>query len=69
MKINLIDEETGKVVNVGDTVTTFRGEQKTLKAVYPHDGKTGKVQLGSDDFSRLLYPSVIGCTFVQEGGK
>ena len=56
--------ETGKQVNIGDRVTTFRGEEAVLKAVYPRDGMTGKVALESH--LGLLYPSVIGCEFMPE---
>ena len=56
MDIKLINTKTGKVVNVGDTVTDFRGETHRLEAVYPHDGMTGKVQLQGDGFSPLYYP-------------
>lgn len=69
MGIKLINTETGLEVNIGDTVTTFRDEKYILNAVYPTNGKTGKVQLGEDNCSQLFYPTVIGCTFVEEDGQ
>lgn len=56
----LVTKDSGKEIQVGDTVTTFRGEEYTLEGVYPHDGRTGKVKLSDGGY---YYASVIDAKF------
>lgn len=69
--MKLYDNNTGEEVKPGDRVTTFRGEVVTVSAIYPphRPPSTGRVCLVYPDRGpegSLCYPSVIGCTFVEE---
>lgn len=65
--MRLIDDETGRELKRGDTVTTFRGEVGTLRDMTePHKvGSTGRVTFlpegsaGGEDRGADYYPSVI----------
>jgi len=55
--MQLIDSTTKKPVNVGDIVTTFRGEKMVVTGMIEprHAGSTGRVILDGQAY----YPSVI----------
>jgi hypothetical protein len=62
----LIDNQTGQVINEGDEVVTFRGEKAKLIRAFPNDGKTGKVKISILDKPNdpgYYFPSVIGAHF------
>lgn len=63
-KRKLVDLDTGKEINIGDSVVDFRGDKRTLYACFPFDGMNGKVRLTDDDFGALAYPGVINAQFV-----
>lgn len=54
--LRAFDERTGEPVNIGDTVTSFRGETATLHKLdrARETGRTGKVTVKADD-GTLLY--------------
>lgn len=47
----LVNEKTGAVIKIGDTVTTFRGEKATLInwTAPSHEGSTGRVYIKMDE--------------------
>jgi len=61
--MKLVHEKTAEVINIGDKVTTFRGEKGTLMSVQEprHSGSTGRVgvKLKGTKYLSLFYPSVI----------
>lgn len=64
----LIDDKTGEERKVGDTVTTFKGEEVTITDIRPATGgSTGRVycKVPGQPWSREWFPSVIGCRFVE----
>ena len=69
----LVHAKTGRPMNPGDRVTTFKGEKGRLVAAYPprHQGSTGKVIVILDGPPKSgeceFYPSVIGAKFRTEG--
>lgn len=64
MRLVLINEKTGKRINIGDTVKTFRGETRTLESFYMKaPPSTGRVILsGGGEY----YPGVIGAKIISE---
>jgi hypothetical protein len=67
---NLVDNQTGKIIRIGDEVETFRGEKAMVVALLPYDGKTGHVRIRfinsitQDELAdEYFYPSVIGAHF------
>lgn len=52
----LVEIKTGRIIQVGDTLTNFRGEQGTVEAMWPHDGMNGKVKMR--EWMGAHYPSV-----------
>lgn len=66
--MKLVYEGTYTPVNVGDTITDFRGDEATLVAWYPpqHPASSGRVEVreaGATGTS-LYYPSVFGLRIV-----
>jgi hypothetical protein len=62
----LINEKTGEEIQVGDTLTTFRGERVTLIGVQPpHKPEaTGKVVCEDRNHrDSVWYANVVGCRF------
>lgn len=65
--MNLIHSATKQILQVGDTVTTCRGDCATLIDVCPppHGGITGSVRVKFDDGTeRRFFPSVFHAKFV-----
>ena len=60
----LVDKK-GNTVEIGDTITDFRGKVSKLAAVYPLSGKNGHVK--SDKAISHHYPSVYDLKFVKIG--
>lgn len=64
MRLKLISTDTGKEVEIGDIVASFRGELATIKGVIPphKEGSTGRVEteLG------LHFPSVYNLKWIEE---
>lgn len=64
----LIKSNTGATVNVGDRVTSFRGDAATvLEWIDPkHRGSTGRivVQMHDNNNRESYYPSVFDCEIV-----
>lgn len=67
----LVSEKNGRRVRVGETVTTFRGEQaKLVRTEWPrHSGSTGRVYIEEDGQLNGYYPSVIGAKWVEAPTK
>jgi hypothetical protein len=70
-----VDEKTGERVNVGDKVTTFRGEELEFAGIsqYPTYGKSGKILVkdpaiaeGDHFRTQEYYPSVINVKLDRE---
>ena len=67
---SLIDEATGMFLQIGDTVTNFRGDAYTLTGWYaPHKpSSTGRVHVvDADGHTAEFFPSVIGAKIVNHG--
>jgi hypothetical protein len=58
--------ETGKIMQKGDTLTDFRGNTEvfSMVSVMPGPNSTGKICVVWGDSMRELYPTVFGCTLV-----
>lgn len=63
MNLVAIDNKTGQTIAPGDTVTDFRGEERTFKAPLRArwQGGSGKIALSD---RAPLYDKVINCTVV-----
>lgn len=68
----LIDTKTGRELQIGEIVTTFRGESRKLTdwEAPLHEGSTGRVYLRSldeDDFfgDHGYFPSVVNAQIVE----
>lgn len=68
--MKLVDEKTGKKLEVGQKVTCFRGEEYTLTdAREPHKpSSTGRVYVRKEGakYGREFFPSVIGAKWVSD---
>lgn len=66
--MKLIDNKTGKELQIGDLVTTFRDEKAKLVgfAEPSHSGSTGRVTIQYEEsgYCREFYPAVIGASIV-----
>ena len=66
--MHLINTTTGEQINIGQIVTTFRGEQKILRNFRPphKPSSTGRVGLDNLDgtFFGEYFPSVINASIV-----
>lgn len=64
----LVNTTTGAIVNVGDRVTSFRGDTATVLDWVPpkHRGSTGRivVQMHDNNSRESYYPSVFDCEIV-----
>ncbi len=67
MKLKLIDEKTGKELNIGDKVKTFRGEEAELQGWCEplKPTSTGRIYIKLKEGVREFFPSVIGACFVE----
>jgi hypothetical protein len=69
MQYQLVNDKTNEPINIGDTVTTFRGEEGKLIYVDPSysAGSIGHVgvELGKRGYTSRWYPSVINARFVE----
>ncbi len=64
----LIDEKSGRAIDIGEEVTTFRGEKYRLESFTPPRGpSTGRVYIRAEgaEFAAGYYPSVIGARIVE----
>ncbi len=65
---NRADHPAGNAVQVGDEVTTFRGEEATVLGISKptHAASTGRVTLGDKDANWTMeyFPSVIGALWI-----
>jgi hypothetical protein len=63
--VMLVSEITGKLINPGETITSFRGEPHVFKYISraPEAGKTGKIIVSLPNSTQELefYPSVFNC--------
>lgn len=59
----LVHETTGKPVNVGDIITSFRGIEYLCTGGMPphHSGSTGRIMADDGEF----FPGVFGCKWSQ----
>lgn len=59
IKVKLVNITTGEQVNIGDEVTSFRGEKAIVKSIYPphKSSASGKVN--------YFYASVYNCEFIE----
>lgn len=61
----LVNKETGQIINVGDRVTSFRGDIGTvIEWIDPkHRGSTGRivVQMHDKNSRESFYPGVFNC--------
>jgi hypothetical protein len=66
--VQLIHENTGRPVLVGDRVITFRGQECTLQSIHAprHAASAGEVTVSfaHGRTVRRYYPGVIGCRIV-----
>ncbi len=64
--MRLVDSKTGKELQVGDAITTFRGESDTLKRIWQpgtsQGGNGGRVEL--ENGMCPYFPGVINAQFV-----
>lgn len=58
-EVQLIEELTGKVINKGDTIFTFRGEESIVRDVYPPHKPSASGRVNG------YYASVWGLKFVE----
>lgn len=69
MATKVIKDKEGNIVNVGDTVTDFRGEDWVILHATPSDGhREGKIyaQRKDSEHKRECYASVFGLTVTLE---
>ena len=64
----LVHIETGKPINIGDELETFRGEKVRLVGMQPpHKPEaSGKVFCDDGQCDSVWYASVVGCRYVKE---
>lgn len=67
----LVNEKTGEPLNVGDKLTTFRGEECILTDATPpkHAASTGRVYVKDNPnqpYPGEYFPSVVGAKWVQQ---
>jgi hypothetical protein len=64
----LIHIDTGKPVNIGDELVTFRGEKVRLTGLQPpHKPEAqGRVFCEHDQCDNVWYASVVNCRYVRE---
>jgi hypothetical protein len=60
--IQLVNEKDGSVINVGDKVTTFRGQEGTLAGF---DERRVYVKFAGEEFNADYLPSVIGAVVLR----
>lgn len=65
--MRLVYSQTGKEVQLGDAVTTSRGDKAIVRdIVKPHKpASTGRVEIEIDGGNALFYPSVIGAEWIE----
>jgi hypothetical protein len=66
--MKLIHKKTGKEVQIGDKVKSFRGESFKVKRITKplHGGSTGRVDVeAKDGFGGSFYPSVVNCEWIE----
>jgi len=62
--MRLVHTDTGKPVEIGETVTDFRGDKATVIGMTQprHEGSTGRIHVRAPEgYEHGYYPSVFNC--------
>jgi hypothetical protein len=67
--MRLVHDDTGLEVEVGETVTDFRGEKARVVSIERphHAGSTGRIYVQPlfAEWTQGYYPSVFNCTWIE----
>lgn len=67
MKYKLVDEKTGREIQLNETLTDFRGDTAVLTGLEPphKPSASGKVVVLEGDGTRLYYAGVYGLKYIK----